>query len=168
MAEEGCLLRFLSSSSGVGGELAGIRMWPTAPGPHRVPAPLLQGIPHPHLPRDFTGYQVVGGEQTRLGFLPGDLGLGGSLGSEGLLRLGKPPLLALPFKVHSLVWGQTPDPKDPLHPSLEGGFGDWWQQNVGGHSDDRQPDRQNSGWELWEAAWSREGQPEVTCPILSF
>lgn len=79
-------------------------MWPTAPGPHRVPAPLLQGIPHPHLPRDFTGYQVVGGEQTGLGFLPGDLGLGGGpLGSEGLLRLGKPPLLALPFKVHSLV-----------------------------------------------------------------
>lgn len=154
-AEEGCLLRFLSSSSGVGGELAVIRMWPTAPGPHRVPAPLLQGIPHPHLPRDFTGYQVVGGEQTGLGFLPGDLGLGGGHWAQ---------------RVSYILWfrAKLQTPRDPLHPPLEGGFGDWWQQNVGGHSDDRQPDRQNSGWELWEAAWSREGQPEVTRPILSF
>lgn len=98
MAEEGCLLRFLSSSSGVGGELAGIRMWPTAPGPHRVPAPLLQGIPHPHLPRDFTGYQVVGGEQTRLGFLPGDLGLGGVTGLRGSLKAGEAPPTSPPLQ----------------------------------------------------------------------
>lgn len=95
--------------------------------------------------------------------------MGGVTGLRGSLKAGEaPPTLALPFKVHSLVWGQVLDPEDSLHPPMGGGFGDWWQQNVVGHSDDRQPDGQNSGWELTEAAWNREGQPEVTCPILSF
>lgn len=93
--------------------------------------------------------------------------MGGVTGLRGSLKAGVALPLALPLKVHSLVWGQIPDPKDPLHPSLGGGFGDWRQQNVGRHSDDRQPDRQNLGWELGEAAWSREGQLEVLYPLLS-
>lgn len=98
---------------------------------------------------------MLEGAELGMESLPGDLGSWGVTRLRASLKAREVPSPALSLKVHSLVWGQTSDPGDPLHPSLRGGFGDWWQQNVGGHSDDRQPDRQNSGLELGEAAWSR-------------
>lgn len=96
------------------------------------------------------------------------LGVGGVTGLTGSLKAGQAPPTSPPLQgTFSGLGPKFQTPRIPLQPLLGGGFGDWWQQNVGGHSDDSQTDRQNLGWELWEAAWSREGQPEVTCPILS-
>lgn len=96
------------------------------------------------------------------------LGVGGVTGLRGSLKAGEAPPTSPPLQGTFSGLGPNSRPQGSPPPPTGRGFGDWWQQNVGGHSDDRQPDRQNSGWELGEAAWSREGQPEVICPILSF